>query len=56
MNNSKNVVDYFDEEAFLTLLQDECLLISMYVHYIHLTQSNKFERRMDWKSSREEID
>ena len=50
MNNSENVVDYFDEETFsYTLLQDECLLISMYVHFIHLTQSNNFKRRMKEK-------
>ena len=50
MNNSENVVDYFDEETFSdTLLQDEYLLISMYVHYLHLTLSNNFKRRMKEK-------
>ena len=46
-NSSENVVDYFDEEIFSgTPIEDECLLISMYVHYIYLTQSNNFKRRM----------
>ena len=50
MNNSENVVDYFDEEIFSgTPIEDECLLISVYVHYIYLTQSNNFERRMKEK-------
>ena len=41
MNNSQNMVDYFDEEIFSgTHIEDECLLISMYVHYVYLTQSN----------------
>ena len=50
MNNFENVVDYFDEETFSdALLQNECLLISMYVHYIRLAQSNNFKRRMKEK-------
>ena len=49
-NNSENVVDYFDEEIFSGMpIEDECLLISMYVHYIYLTQSNNFKRRMKEK-------
>ena len=49
-NNSENVVDYFDKEIFSgTPIEDECLLISMYVHYIYLTQSNNFKRRMKEK-------
>ena len=50
MNNSETVVDYFDEEMFCdSPLDNECLLISMYAHYIYLTQSNNFERRMKEK-------
>ena len=29
MNNSENVIDYFDENFVGTLLKDECLLVSM---------------------------
>ena len=44
VNNSENVVGYFDKEIFSgTPIEDECLLISMFVHYIYLTQSNNFK-------------
>ena len=50
MNNSENVVDYFDKEIFSGMpIENECLLISMYLHYIYLTQSNNFKRRMKEK-------
>ena len=49
MNNSENVVDYFDENFVGTLLEDDCLLVSIYVHYTYLTQSNNFKRKMKEK-------
>ena len=42
MNNSENVVDYFDDNFVGTLLEDDCLLVSIYVHYTYLIQSNNF--------------
>ena len=44
LSNSEMIIDYFNEECFGgTVLSNECLLVVMYVHYFHLTQSNNFK-------------
>ena len=47
LSNSEMIIDYFNEECFGgKVLSNECLLVAMYVHYFHLTQSNNFKRTM----------
>ena len=47
LTNSEIVFDYFNEKCFgESSLSDECLLVSMYVHYFNLTQSKNFKRTM----------
>ena len=45
--NSEIICDYFNEKCFGgSSLSNECLLVSMYVHYLNLTQANNFKRAM----------
>ena len=41
------MIDYFNDECFKgSELQNECLLIALYIYYFHLTQYKNFMRTM----------
>ena len=47
MTNSSVMKDYFTDECFQEgELQNECLLIVLYVYYLRLSQKNNFNRTM----------
>ena len=47
LNNSSVMIDYFNDECFKeSELQNECLLIVLYIYYCRLTQYKNFMRTM----------
>ena len=48
LTDPEMIFDYLNEEYFggSNLLSNECLLVSMYIHYFNFTQSNNFKRTM----------
>ena len=44
LTNSEIICDYFNEKCFVrSSLSNECLSVSMYVHYLNFTQANNFK-------------